>query len=145
MAPCRSAEHRRRGELLRQGRLQHGRQRGRRRRQRGKCPRGTPRLRTRTTAGMAFLTSRIPQNLLPILPLFCESNLLRMCHEQGRPLGDCLLLSALLHRPRKAAGYAVPTATAPLCGLLHCMACVARLKRRKHSPSERLWWEGKTS
>ena len=70
MAPCRSAEHWRCGKLLRQGRLQHGRQRGRRRRQRGKCPRGTPRLRTRTTAGMAFLTSRIPQNLLHILPLF---------------------------------------------------------------------------
>ena len=47
---------------------------------------------------------------------------------QGLPFGDCLLLSALLNRPRKAAGYAVPTATAPLCGLLHCLPCVARLK-----------------
>ena len=51
-----------------------------------------------------------------------------MTAEQGLPFGDCLLLSALLHRPRKAAGYAVPTATAPLCGLLHCLPCVARLK-----------------
>ena len=39
-----------------------------------------------------------------------------------------MLLSALLHRPRKAAGYAVPTATAPLCDLLYCLPCVARLK-----------------
>ena len=48
--------------------------------------------------------------------------------DQGLPFGDCLLLSALLHRPCKAAGYAVPTATAPLCGLLHCLPCVAKLK-----------------
>ena len=40
----------------------------------------------------------------------------------------------MLHRPRKAAGYAVPTATAPLCGLLHCMACVARLKKENTLP-----------
>ena len=45
---------------------------------------------------------------------------------------NVFFFSALLHRPRKAADYAVPTATAPLCGLLHCVACVARLKRRKH-------------
>ena len=52
----------------------------------------------------------------------------QVCANQGRPFGDCLLLSALLHRPCKAAGYAVPTATAPLHGLLHCLPCVARLK-----------------
>ena len=39
-----------------------------------------------------------------------------------------MLLSALLHRPCKAAGYTVPTATAPLRGLLHCLPCVAKLK-----------------
>ena len=50
------------------------------------------------------------------------------CRDQSRPFGDCLFLSALLHRPRKAAGYTVPTATAPLRGLLHCLPCVARLK-----------------
>ena len=41
---------------------------------------------------------------------------------------NVFFFSALLHRPRKAAGYAVPTATAPLRGLLHCLPCVARLK-----------------
>ena len=47
---------------------------------------------------------------------------------------NVFFFSAMLHRPRKAAGYALPTATAPQapCGLLHCVACVARLKRRKH-------------
>ena len=45
---------------------------------------------------------------------------------------NVFFFSALLHRPCKAAGYAVPTATAALRGLLHCVACVARLKRRKH-------------
>ena len=38
--------------------------------------------------------------------------------------GDIFFFSALLHRPCKAAGYAVPTATGALCGLLHCVACV---------------------
>ena len=42
--------------------------------------------------------------------------------------------SALLHRPHKAAGYAVPTATAPLRGLLHCVACVAMLKKENIRP-----------
>ena len=50
------------------------------------------------------------------------------CFEQRLPFGDCLLFSALLHRPCKAAGYTVPTATAPLRGLLQCLPCVARLK-----------------
>ena len=36
---------------------------------------------------------------------------------------NVFFFSALLHRPCKAAGYAVPTATAALCGLLHCVAC----------------------
>ena len=45
---------------------------------------------------------------------------------------NVFIFSALLHRPCKAAGYTVPTATAALRGLLHCVACVARLKRRKH-------------
>ena len=58
--------------------------------------------------------------------LLCVRYLL--CSDQGLPFGDCLLLSASLHRLRKAAVYAVPTATAPLCGLLHCSPCVARLK-----------------
>ena len=35
---------------------------------------------------------------------------------------NVFFFSALLHMPRKAEGYAVPTATAPLCGLLHCKA-----------------------
>ena len=42
---------------------------------------------------------------------------------------NVFFFSALLHRPRKAAGYAVPTATTSLCGLLHRVAYVARLKK----------------
>ena len=41
---------------------------------------------------------------------------------QSLPLGKCFLLFSLATQPRKAACYAVPTATAPLCGLLHCVA-----------------------
>ena len=51
-----------------------------------------------------------------------------LSYDQGLAFGDCLLLSALLHRPHKAAGYTVPTATAPLRGLLHCLPCVAKMK-----------------
>ena len=68
--------------------------------------------------------------LLDLPPLTLN---IKLTHRhQGRPLYDCLLFSALCSRPRKAAGYAVPTASAALCGLLHCMAYVARVKRRKH-------------
>ena len=51
------------------------------------------------------------------------------CFDQS-PTGliDVFFFSASLHRPCKAAGYTVPTATAPLRGLLHCLPCVARLK-----------------
>ena len=49
-------------------------------------------------------------------------------------LANIFFFSALLHMPRKAAGYAVPTCTAPLCGLLHCVACVAGLKKENISP-----------
>ena len=54
---------------------------------------------------------------------------------QGRPFGDCLLLSALLHRPHKAAGYAVPTATAPLHGLQALLALCSKAERSKQSPN----------
>ena len=50
---------------------------------------------------------------------------------------NVFFFSALLHRPRSAAGHAVlqdTQCTAALCSLLHCVACVARLKRRKHQP-----------
>ena len=40
---------------------------------------------------------------------------------------NVFFFSALLHRSSKAAGYAV------LLLLLHCVACVARLKKIKHS------------
>ena len=56
--------------------------------------------------------------------------------KQSLPLGECFLFFCLA---TQAAGYAVPTATAPQHGLRHCVASVARMKHRKHSPSGRLW------
>ena len=58
------------------------------------------------------------------------ANVIRVSH-----WANVFFFSALLHRPRKAAGYTVQQCTAchaALHGLLHCVACVARLKRRKH-------------
>ena len=51
-----------------------------------------------------------------------------------RVIGSLIAFFSLATQAGKAAGYAVPTTTAPLRGLLHCLACVAKLKKENNDP-----------